>query len=358
MSTPTLLAGEAQRQVNLRLGPWIIGCCLDLVLQGALLIQFIQYYVLYPRDKIYLKTAVAGLCLLTILKSAQSFAIIWNHAIIFFGNFQGAIQLNFTTWWETGNPLMVAVIGSYVQAYFCYRLYAISGSIYVVAPLAAIFLFALVAMAVATYFITVQDIAKIPVWCACLSHICGTNHKFVHPVNAHLGSVFAGDVLLTSTTAYFLLRSQRRALPQSEALIGSLLRLTFRTAAPAALCAMLNLIVSVRFTGDKALFSLVFNMPLPKLYAISMMFTLNARRRIRLSGRSGQYGSSSGGRSGPVKSPRAPNDVELGPIQVFTATQTEKHVDIRATLGRDIHKGRREIKDFGREDIKSAPEFV
>ncbi|KAJ7324044.1 hypothetical protein DFH08DRAFT_969042 [Mycena albidolilacea] len=337
MSTPTPLAGEAQRQVNLRLGPWASGFRCSRT--GALLTQFIQYYALYPRDKIYLKTAVAGLCLLTILKSAQSFAIIWNHAIIFFGNLQGAIQLNFTTWWETGNPLMVAVIGSYVQAYFCYRLYAISGSIYVVAPLAAIFLFALVAMAVATYFITVQDIAKIPVW-----------------FNAHLSSVFAGDLLLTSTTTYFLLRSRRRALPQSEALIGSLLRLTFRTAAPAALCAMLNLIVSVRFTGDKALFSLVFNMPLPKLYAISMMFTLNARHRIRLSGRSGQYGSSSGGRSGPVKSPRAPNDVELGPIQVFTPTQTEKR--IRATLGRDIHKGRREIKDFGREDIKSAPEFT
>ncbi|KAJ7893358.1 hypothetical protein B0H14DRAFT_3427440 [Mycena olivaceomarginata] len=339
MSTPTLLAGEAQRQ--------IIGCCLDLVLQGALLIQFIQYYVLYPRDKIYLKTAVAGLCLLTILKSAQSFAIIWNHAIIFFGNFQGAIQLNFTTWWETGNPLMVAVIGSYVQAYFCYRLYAISGSIYVVAPLAAIFLFALVAMAVTTYFITVQDIAKIPVWCACLSHICGTNNKFVHPVNAHLGS---------PATCFSLRRRPTAVAEARPAAIRSTDRQPPSTDLPNR-CTSGTL--SPRGSPEtKRSSRLCFNMPLPKLYAISMMFTLNARRRIRLSGRSGQYGSSSGGRSGPVKSPRAPNDVELGPIQVFTATQTEKHVDIRATLGRDIHKGRREIKDFGREDIKSAPEFV
>ncbi|KAJ7822823.1 hypothetical protein B0H14DRAFT_2598272 [Mycena olivaceomarginata] len=352
MSTPTLLAGEAQRQ--------IIGCCLDLVLQGTLLIQ---YYVLYPRDKIYLKTAVAGLCLLTILKSAQSLSLTKAKAplsgttLLFLRQLprRNPVELYHMLSgfrWETGNPLMVAVIGSYVQAYFCYRLYAISGSIYVVAPLAAIFLFALVAMAVATYFITVQDIAKIPVW-----------------FNAHLGSVFGGFKLTPGNPDP---RSPKYSRRRASHFDDGLLPAAVAEARPAAIrstdrqppstdlpnrCTSGTLVnasestslFSVRFTGDKALFSLVFNMPLPKLYAISMMFTLNARRRIRLSGRSGQYGSSSGGRSGPVKSPRAP---------VFTATQTEKHVDIRATLGRDIHKGRREIKDFGREDIKSAPEFV
>jgi hypothetical protein len=49
----------------------------------------------------------------------------------------------------------------------------------------------------------------------------------------------------------------------------------------------------VHFTGEKSPLTLVFNMPLPKLYAISMMFTLNARRNIRAM-RSGQYSSSDG----------------------------------------------------------------
>ncbi|KAJ7841929.1 hypothetical protein B0H14DRAFT_2782060 [Mycena olivaceomarginata] len=110
-------------------------------------------------------------------------------------------------------------------------------------------------MAVATYFITAQDIPRTPAW-----------------FNAHLASVLAGDLLLTSTMAYFLLGSRRRAIPQSEPGTSDLLR------------AMLQLIVSMTFTTEKALFSVAFNMPLPRLHAVSMIFMLNARRHIRLVG--------------------------------------------------------------------------
>ncbi|KAF8209141.1 hypothetical protein K438DRAFT_1960871 [Mycena galopus ATCC 62051] len=333
MSTPTLLVGEEQRQVNLQLGPWIIGCCMDLVLQGALCTQFTSYYTLYPEDKLGLKTAVGGLALLTILKSVQTFTIIWNHAITFFGNLEGAILLNFTTWWESGNPLMVAIIGFYAQTYFCYRLYVISGSALVVTPIATIFVFALAAMAIATYFVTIQDTVNIPTW-----------------FTAHLSSVFVGDLLLSTTTAFILLRTRSRALPETEPIISNLIKLTFQTAAPAALCAMLNLVFAVRFTADKALFSLVFNIPLPKLYAISMMFTINARRRIRLStGRSRQYSSSDGGgRNATSRRPRVQTDVELGQILVLTPTQTERQGEIR---------GRGDLDSKGRDD-KSSPGFT
>jgi hypothetical protein len=51
---------------------------------------------------------------------------------------------------------------------------------------------------------------------------------------------------------------------------------------------------------------IAFNQPLPKLYAISMMWTLNARRAIRARSRLSGSGSdgSSGGR---VRSPRRTN---------------------------------------------------
>ncbi|KAJ6562180.1 hypothetical protein B0H19DRAFT_1259762 [Mycena capillaripes] len=313
MLTSTLLSGEAQRLVDFKLGPWIIGCCLDLILQGALFTQFANYFAWYRDDKTTLKAAVCGLFLLTSLKSIQSFVIIWNHAVILFGNLQGAILLNFTVWFETGNPIMVAAIGFYVQSYFCYRLYVVSGKSYVVAPVATIFIFAFFAMAVATYYIATEQVSKIADW-----------------FTAHLSSVFAGDVLLTCSTAYFLIKSRRGALSQTLDLISALIRLTFQTAAPAAICAMLNLIFAVHFTGDKSLFSIVFNMPLPKLYAISMMFTLNARQHIRAM-RSGQH-SNSEGRSFSRSRARPPGDVELGTVRIYTPTQSEQH-DVRATHG-------------------------
>jgi hypothetical protein len=46
---------------------------------------------------------------------------------------------------------------------------------------------------------------------------------------------------------------------------------------------MFNLIFSQTYSGNDAIISTAFNMALPKLYAISMMWTLNARRTIRAS---------------------------------------------------------------------------
>jgi hypothetical protein len=46
---------------------------------------------------------------------------------------------------------------------------------------------------------------------------------------------------------------------------------------------MFNLIFSQVYPGGVAIVSTAFNMALPKLYAVSMMWTLNARRTIRAS---------------------------------------------------------------------------
>ncbi|KAJ7868688.1 hypothetical protein B0H13DRAFT_2351262 [Mycena leptocephala] len=312
MSTPILLTGEAQRLVYFNLGPWIIGGILDIFLQGALCIQVCNYYSWYREDKRSLKAAVAGLCLLTSLKSMQTFTIIWTQAIVLFGDLDSALRTGFSAWWQAGNPLMVAMIGFYVQTYFCYRLYVVSGKILIVAPIGVLFLFAFFATGVASYYIATQQPVNVENW-----------------ITAHLSSVFAGDLLLSGGTAYFLIKSRRAALPETMGLISALIRLTFQTAAPAALCAMLNLIFAVQFTGAKSPLTLVFNMPLPKLYAISMMFTLNARRNIRAT-RSGQYSSSDGR---PTRPQRPQTDVEMGPLQIYTQTTTEHHVDVRTTLG-------------------------
>ncbi|KAJ7512944.1 hypothetical protein B0H11DRAFT_2302969 [Mycena galericulata] len=307
-----LLTGEQKHQANFLLGPWLIGSCLDLILQGVLSCQFINYFTWYSDDKRMVRIIVAILALLTILKSIQAFAIIWIQFIVFFGDLEGAILLNYTTWWQSGNPLMVAMIGLYVQTYFCYRLWVISKKWYVAAPVAALFLFAFLAIVVATYFISTTNELAIGNWFA-----------------VHLSSVFAGDVILSLTTAYFLLKSKKDVLPQTVGLISALVRLTFQTAAPAALCAMFNLIFSQVYPGGVAIISTAFNMALPKLYAISMLWTLNARRVIRAA-HSSHNGMSNASNelSGARARARRPNgDMELGAIQVIT--QIDTRIDVR-----------------------------
>ncbi|KAJ7663422.1 hypothetical protein DFH06DRAFT_1324881 [Mycena polygramma] len=213
----SVLTPEQVQQVNFNLGPWLVGSCLDLLLQGVLLSQFMNYYT-WCTDERGLRIAVAGLAVLTILKSIQSFAVIWIMFIPHFGDLHGAILLNYTTWWQAGNPLMVGIIGLYVQCFFCFRLRVISKTWYVAAPILSLFLLAFLSSFVATYYITTAENSPIKIWFA-----------------VHLSTVFVGDVVLFCTTAFFLLKSKQNVLPQTVNLINALIRLTFQTAAPAAL---------------------------------------------------------------------------------------------------------------------------
>ncbi|KAJ7138888.1 hypothetical protein C8R46DRAFT_1200961 [Mycena filopes] len=330
MSTSVHLTGEDRRLAIFWLGPWLVGGCLDLLLQGVLMSQFVNYFTFYRDDKAAFRLVVGGLVLLTVLKSIHAFAIMWIQSIPYFGDLQGAILLNYTTWWQSGNPLMVALIGLYVQAYFCFRLYVISKRWYVVVPIATLFFFGFLSIVVATYFIAAENGPQIEHWFA-----------------AHLSSVFAGDIILCLTTAYFLLKSKTDVLPQTVGLISALVRLTFQTAAPAAICAMFNLIFSQSNPGGSGIISTAFNMMLPKLYAVSMMWTLNARRTIRASTHNSRNGNGmttssneiSGARS---RARRGLNDVELGQIQVVTETETT--VDVRDMFDPTQKNNEREVK--------------
>ncbi|KAI5116714.1 hypothetical protein M0805_003226 [Coniferiporia weirii] len=303
---------EEWQQVLWLLGPWLIGGFLDFLLQGILFCQFVNYFVWYKDDKQLLRWMVVGLVVITTLKSAQTLLLVWEQSIVYFTDVEGAVALSYTKWWQTGNGLMVASIGAYVQSYFCFRLYAISRRVWVIIPVATILTFAYSASVVATYYTAIFNTPKIGLWFA-----------------AHLSSVFAGDTLLALTTAYYLVTSTRHSLVQTKALANALVRLTFQTATPAALCAMLNLVFSQIYSGEDRLVSAAFNTALPKIYAISMMWTLNARRSIRIGHSSGHL-SSSGELTGRS---RRRDDVELGrlgtigTIQIRTEIETVHHAD-------------------------------
>ncbi|KAJ6506954.1 hypothetical protein C8R45DRAFT_894390 [Mycena sanguinolenta] len=305
------VSAEEETLIKFFLGPWLIGSCIELVLMGVLSCQFLNYYNWYPEDGRGLRLAVAILCILNLLKSGECFASLWIFLIDHFGDIQYDLGLSTTGWWDTANPLMVAILDFYVQCYFCTRLWAISRKSWVVAPIFLLFVFALLSMVVGTYYIKTAQEQQVTDWFA-----------------AHLGSVFAGDVILSATTAFFLIRTKKTVLTtQTVELLRALIPLTFQTAAPAALIAMFNLIFSQMYRTNRPLLGYVeigFNQVLPKLYAISMMYTLNVRRAIRSRVSGSRNGSSSNEPSlgGRVQSRHANADVELGRIHVSTQRET------------------------------------
>ncbi|KAK0462998.1 uncharacterized protein EV420DRAFT_1745552 [Desarmillaria tabescens] len=162
-----------------------------------------------------------------------------------------------------GNILMVAVINFYVQCFFSYRLYALSKLWWIAAPIMVLYVLGLTAAAVATYYISTSRLGKL----------------LRRWISVHYATAFAADVLLSSSTAWFLLKNRKYVMPQTASLLNALVRLTFQTAVLPAICAMINLIFV--YVQSKNVVS-VFIQALPKLYAISMMWTLNARRAIRV----------------------------------------------------------------------------
>jgi len=261
------LTGEQRHAVYFQLGPWLIGVCVDLLLQGVVLSQIANYYGWYRDDRRILRMIVAMLGLLTIVKSAQAFAIIWIQLMLHYGDLEGAILLNLTGWWEHSHPLMVAGIGLYVQAYFCFRLWVISKSWIVVSPSVTMFLLAVSSITVAMYLISDDNVLGFGQW-----------------FTAYLSAVFVGHLFLSATTAYFLLKLKQNCHPRSVGLFSAVVRLTFMTAAPATICAMLTLIFDRVYTGAEGIVTTTFQMAMPKLYAISMMWTLNGRARFSSAG--------------------------------------------------------------------------
>ncbi|KAJ6530817.1 hypothetical protein DFH09DRAFT_1093426 [Mycena vulgaris] len=300
------------------LGGWNLGISADLILQGVLFAQFSHYMTLYKKDVVALRVFASVLILITTLKSAQGLAILWIQNVHYFTDIVGAAGMFYSAWPSEINLAFAAVIAFYVQLFFCQRLWAISRNIYVVTSIIALFVFALLASIVASAFNFKND-SRNSIWIA-----------------VHLGTVFAGDLLLCGSTVFFLTNHSKQALPQTAGMLNAILKLTFQSAAPAALCALINLICSQ--SGSKSasangwsMIAIITNNILPKLYGISAMWTLNSRKDIRLARSAGQTTSSTEAASG-----RRRNNVELGPlsvsgqrgaIQVRTQVETVHHAD-------------------------------
>ncbi|KZV83777.1 hypothetical protein EXIGLDRAFT_754205 [Exidia glandulosa HHB12029] len=330
---PAPYTGHDLDLLHLTVAPWLVGCFLDLFTQGILACQFSNYFSWYKDDKPLMRYAVMGLVLLTILKLLDSCAAVWISLVENFGDLDGAVNLSYTAWWQSGVPLMGATMDFYCQAYFLYRLLALSKRSWAVIPVALLLVFAFVSGIILTVYIKLEDNLNLRHWFA-----------------AHLGSAFAADLLMTITTGFFLLQTRKNSLKQTQTLIDMLIKLTWQSAAPSAVCALVNLILSQ--WRSEFLVSTIPNMLLPKLYAISMMWTINSRKTIRLVSASGKTTSSDGmvtnqrsGRTGRA------GDVELGrlgtAIHVHKETTTIQRVDWA-----DGHASIEDVKDgalYGRD---------
>ncbi|KAJ7279284.1 hypothetical protein C8J57DRAFT_1712402 [Mycena rebaudengoi] len=262
------------------LGGWDLGTHADLILQGILFAQFTNYWSKYYKsDSPFLKLFVLGLCLATTFKSAHAIALVWIQNVEYFMDIGKASQMFFTNWVAQTTTLIGEIIAFSVQVFFCRRLWIISNNIYVVAFVVLLFVFGLISGI--TAFIFSGQLFRV-----LASQTVGHYHEPTNKViwgSIHYGTVVMGDAILSGTTIYLLLKRSQEAEAETVGILNRLTRIVFQSAVPVTVCAFANFISRVLYTqhsstGATVLFAELTNMMLPKLYAISAMWTLNARK--------------------------------------------------------------------------------
>ncbi|KAF7341023.1 hypothetical protein MSAN_02088000 [Mycena sanguinolenta] len=264
------------------LGGWDLAICSVVFLQGVLCAQFAHFATLDRRDSMWLKFFVAGLALLTTMRSIHALAILWVQNVSFFANVDAASNMWTTHWLSRTSFVVGATTTFYVQMFFCHRLWAsaLSRKAYIVILCTILFLFGLISAVIVTFFMfSSYSVTTTSTW-----------------ISIHLGVVLCGDLLMTGNTVFWLLRSKEFVLSRgpTSTIIRSLLRVTVQrpiaikhqSAAPAALCASINFGTTIGelrgWIPALLMVNFIAGLVLAQLYAWSAMWTLNSRDDICL----------------------------------------------------------------------------
>ncbi|KAJ7279338.1 hypothetical protein C8J57DRAFT_132685 [Mycena rebaudengoi] len=329
--------------VTFVLGGWDLGTHADLILQGILFAQFTNYWSrYYMSDPLSQKLFVLGLCIATTFKSAHAIALVWVQNVDNFMSLNRAAGMFLTNWLKQSNSLIGQIIAFYVQVFFCRRLWIISKNIYVVAFVLLLFVFGLISAIVHAAF-------KFSGQLFVLSHSPTQAGNYLKPTgkeiwsSIHYATVVTGDMILSGSTIYFLLRRSQQAPLATVGILNRLIRISFQSAVPVTLCALANFICQALYLHHASIDATVLcilltGMMLPKVYAISAMWTLNSRNE------SSRFGTDVNSDLGTSSS-----SVHFSSRQMATTIQLGQH-------SVDGLNSRKEISDRFGADVSGSPE--
>ncbi|CAE6413071.1 unnamed protein product [Rhizoctonia solani] len=162
-----------------------------------------------------------------------------------------------------------------------------------------------------------------------------------------ISTVFV-DSVITIVTLFYLVSSKKGFNPHTDSVIRRLIVITFEAALPPAMSAICDVVTSVTQTGNV---HATFNMLTPRLYAYSLMFTLNIREATREMAASGSdhvsvpiSGSADGARRvkvvvGGQHQSWFPQNQKKSQVHVETETVTHHHDagELSANYAKNVH---------------------
>ncbi|THU95622.1 hypothetical protein K435DRAFT_966340 [Dendrothele bispora CBS 962.96] len=270
-SSPSVPSPPVDHATLLILGPILVGIIVSYLLEGVVFVQAYIYYMSFPKDKLWMKTAVYTLFVLDIIQTVAVTSSTWSFLISGWGRPE---HLHETEWGFAFIPMLCAACTSLVQLFFAWRIHALASHLSqkkifwpVIVFIVGISFAQLIGATVSgSRWIHINDLSLL--------------HKVYGAISIWLVGSAAGDVLIAVSMIYLLSTVRRRTKEydhdeRTNHLITCLIRNSVETGAITAGAALLDAIFFLKMNGTTLHFA--FSVSLSKFYTNSLYATLNSR---------------------------------------------------------------------------------
>ncbi|PVF94917.1 hypothetical protein CPB86DRAFT_788596 [Serendipita vermifera] len=279
------------------IAPWLMGTLADLFLQGVLAAQTTTYFTLHEERSLSslkrpnLSWLVIFVGILCVLKSVQNIVDVWQLLVVNYCNPDTASTVIVTNWIFSTASLSTAVIAIVVQSFFVYRYWMLTKRWYICITIIIGMILSITAACLVVVSLEVPKPSSTgprPVSSTGPPLPSGP----LSPqrwATIHFISAVIVDTIITGATAWHLHSQKALVARLTSEMISRLIRMVWQSALPPTLCVIANaILVRIHPLHNT---HMAVNMVLPKLYAISLMYTLNVRNELR-SERGSSYGIS------------------------------------------------------------------
>ncbi|KAI0754797.1 hypothetical protein C8Q80DRAFT_390703 [Daedaleopsis nitida] len=264
--TPDPAGSPADLELGSSYGVMLLSVIIVAAMYGITVLQSLYYYGNFPKDSWILKLTVAGVWFLDTLT-----LLLDAHAVYFYliTNYANPPALQTEIWSAQVELLVTYTVVLIVQMFFIFRIYHLRPHLWYIPALLGLIAFASYSMVVAIFITVVHD----DNWAA-------TNRPEVtQPLTANwvLGNLV--DISITVALCWYLWSEKLAVRESTNMMLNRIIVFLINRGAIAAVVQILTLLT--KFIWPQTLVWLAFHNALSKVYANSMLATLNGRVALR-----------------------------------------------------------------------------
>ncbi|KAJ7034042.1 hypothetical protein C8F04DRAFT_1102892 [Mycena alexandri] len=252
----------ASTGVELLFGPLLIGVLLGTAVYGVMAVQMLRYYQMYKKDAHWIRYFLLYLFIVESVNLAVQIGIVYEPLIVRYGTQQALITSPLLL---PGDAISIVMASTPIQLFTAWRISVITGSIVIPLLISALAVVSFGGAVLVTIFVTIRNEFQ-------------EFQSFSWAVIIWLISSAVVDVLIAAKLTHSL-STRRTGFSAMDGQINRLIRLTVQTGAITAIVALVDVVLFLAFPQTTLQF--IVDFPLPKLYAICLLSTLNARSRGR-----------------------------------------------------------------------------